>query len=217
MSSADKICVSIANCSLEDCLDLLKNLQLAEIRLDKMQLSNEGIRRIFSQPLKLIATCRTGANNEEEQKQLLISAINAGAAFIDIEVDSNEEYKKELIEHAKMHGCQVILSYHNYKKTPNAGELDQIVRWCFVSGADIAKIACRSITEQDNARLLALLDSDKKTIVVGMGEKGRITRIVAPLLGSLFTFASISEGKETAEGQMEKKKLEQLMGELENV
>ena len=44
-----------------------------------------------------------------------------------------------------------------------------------------------------------------------MGNKGRITRIAAPLLGSPFTFASLSKGKETAEGQIEKDILEQMM------
>ena len=44
-----------------------------------------------------------------------------------------------------------------------------------------------------------------------MGNKGRITRVAAPLLGSPFTFASLSKGKETAEGQIEKDTLEQMM------
>ena len=44
-----------------------------------------------------------------------------------------------------------------------------------------------------------------------MGSKGRITRIAAPLLGSPFTFASISKGKETAEGQIEKDTLERIV------
>jgi 3-dehydroquinate dehydratase-1 len=67
---------------------------------------------------------------------------------------------------------------------------------------------------RDNARLLGLLDSHSKIVVVGMGEKGRITRITAPLLGSPFAFASLSKGKETATGQIDKKTLETLLHNL---
>ncbi len=220
VNSINKICISIAEDSAEKCLNALKDLEFAEIRLDKMKLNDRDIRQIFSQPLKLIATCRPNAKDEKERMRLLLKAIESGASFVDIEVDANEEYKKELTACAKMHNCKIIVSYHNYKKTPPSGELEQIVKWCFESGADIAKIACMVNSENDNARLLGLLDSDKKIIVVGMGEKGKITRIVAPLLGSVFTFASISKGKDTADGQIEKNKLEQILkilGEEENV
>lgn len=44
-----------------------------------------------------------------------------------------------------------------------------------------------------------------------MGAKGRVTRVAAPLLGSPFTFASLSDEKKTAEGQIEKDKLEQIL------
>ena len=61
---------------------------------------------------------------------------------------------------------------------------------CFDAGADIAKIACKSHAEPDNARLLGLLDDPRQIVIVAMGAKGRITRALAPLLGSPFTFAS---------------------------
>jgi 3-dehydroquinate dehydratase-1 len=47
-----------------------------------------------------------------------------------------------------------------------------------------------------------------------MGKKGRLTRIAAPLLGSLFSYATLSEGQETAEGQMTAASLERLLLEL---
>ena len=81
---------------------------------------------------------------------------------------------------------------------------------CFEAGADIAKIACKVKSNGDNARLLSLLDSKKEIIVIGMGRKGRITRITAPLLGSPITFAALEKGKETAEGQMTLDKMKEL-------
>ncbi len=206
------ICVSIAEPTIERCIKALKRVKFAEIRIDKMNASVEKIAHIFSLPNKqFIATCRPNEKNDNERKKLMLAAIDAGAAYVDIEVDANEEYKKELIKHAKKKNCKVIVSYHNYEKTPKAAELDQIVKWCFESGANIAKIACKSNSNADNVRLLALLNSDKKLIVIGMGKKGKITRIVAPLLGSQFTFASVSKRKETAEGQINVKALEKLL------
>ncbi|MBS3067078.1 type I 3-dehydroquinate dehydratase [Candidatus Micrarchaeota archaeon] len=207
------VCVSIGDCSVEECIKSLQDLELAEIRLDKInaKLSTDDVKNIFSQKLKLIATCRaTKTLNDTERKNLLLSAIDAGAAYVDIEVEASDAYKNEILNKAKSKGCKIIISYHNYESTPKKGELEQIVNWCLEAG-DIAKIACKVQSQHDNARLLSLLDTDKKIIVIGMGEKGKITRIVAPLLGSPFTYASLKEGKETAEGQISVDRLKELM------
>lgn len=208
------ICVSIAETDVEKCIEALAGLEMAEIRLDMVKLGvgnarSTAIKKIFSQPLKLIATCRPGSCSEEDREKIIIEAIGAGASFVDVEVEGKDEYKKKIVQKARASGCKVIISFHDYKKTPSAAELSQIVDWCFQSGADIAKIACIVHTDKENARLLSLLDNERKMIVIGMGMKGRITRIVAPMLGSVFTFASREKGKETAEGQMTKDELEQ--------
>ncbi|VVB98403.1 3-dehydroquinate dehydratase [uncultured archaeon] len=210
------IFVSIAEPTLKGCLDALKGAAAAEIRLDAMDVSEKDVEKIFQQKARLIATCRPGSKSEGKRKSLLLAAIDAGAAYVDVEVDASDAYKNEIAKGAKARNCKIIVSYHNYEKTPGRAELDQIVGWCFESGADIAKIACKSNSDADNARLLGLLDTDRKMIVIGMGEKGKITRIAAPLLGSELTFASASKGKETADGQIDSKKLEKLMGELED-
>lgn len=202
------ICVSIAESPVEACLKALDGCGFAEIRMDKMQLSLKDVKRVFSHQKGLIATCRPSAFTEQKRKQLLMTAIEAGASFVDIEIESNEGYKKEIIEMARSKGCMVIVSFHDDEKTPKKEELQKIISLCFDSGGDIAKIACKVNSKRDNARLLGLLDSDKDVIIVGMGDKGRITRIIAPLLGSRFTFAALSKGKETAEGQLDKDKIE---------
>jgi 3-dehydroquinate dehydratase len=44
-------------------------------------------------------------------------------------------------------------------------------------------------------------------VIIGMGEQGRILRIVSPYLGASFTYASLEEGKETAPGQLSMKQM----------
>lgn len=208
------ICVSLAEESVAGCLAALEELDFAEIRIDRMRLTRDGIRMLFSAPKTLIATCRPGSHVDKDRKKFLIRAIESGAAFVDVEVESEESYRKEVIAKARSCGRNVIVSFHDYVKTPERQVLERMVDSCFQAGADIAKIACMVHSRRDQARLLGLLDDRRKIVVIGMGEKGKITRILAPLLGSPFTFASLSKGKETAAGQIDKKTLEELLRKL---
>jgi 3-dehydroquinate dehydratase-1 len=199
------ICVSVAEPTVELCLEALKDLGFAEVRIDAMQVTIEDMGRIFSKPLTLIATfmpVSTAMMSDQAidaniRKTFLIAAIEAGAKYVDIEIESDNACRKEIIEKAKLKDCKVIISFHDFHSTPEKEKLEEIADLCFSEGADVAKIACR--------------DYHGRTVVIGMGKKGRITRVAAPLLGSPFTFASLSRGKETAEGQIEKDRLERMM------
>jgi 3-dehydroquinate dehydratase-1 len=205
------ICVSLAEPSVAACLAALKGLDFAEIRMDMMKLTLEEIPRLFSGNRALIATCRPGGRSDEERKRLLMRAIASGATFVDVEIESETTYREEIVATARLCGCRVIVSHHDYERTPERPALEACVSACFEAGADIAKIACMVRSDRENARLLALLDTDREVVVVGMGERGKITRILAPLLGSPFTYASLSQGKETADGQIDRETLEKLL------
>lgn len=205
------ICVSLAEPSVAACLAALKGLDFAEIRMDMMKLMLEEIPRLFSGNRVLIATCRPGGRSDEERKRLLMRAIASGATFVDVEIESETAYREEIVAKARSCGCRVIVSHHDYERTPERPALEACVSACFEAGADIAKIACMVRSDRENARLLALLDTDREIVVVGMGERGRVTRILAPLLGSPFTYASLSQGKETADGQIDRETLQELL------
>jgi 3-dehydroquinate dehydratase-1 len=215
------ICLCIGNPSVALCLELLPAVELAEIRLDGADLSPNEIRRIFTLHANLIATFRPKVGDDalEKRKMALLTAVEAGAAYVDIEIEAGAEYKKEIVQTARQHECQVILSYHNYENTPSKKHLETIIEQCFSQGADIAKIACQVHSEADSARILSLYDypgqlHQGKITAIGMGEKGKITRLAAPLLGAPFTYASQSTGKETAPGQLDKETLEKIFGWL---
>jgi 3-dehydroquinate dehydratase-1 len=216
------ICVSVAEPTVELCLEALKGLDFAEVRIDAMNVTIEDMERIFSKPLMLIATFMPAdpavmpdkVVDTDTRLKYLIAAIEAGAKYVDIEIESDSAYRREIIKKAKQKDCKVIISFHDFYSTPEQKKLEEITELCFSEGADIAKIACRVTSERDSLRLLGLLnnyDYQGRTVVIGMGNKGRITRVAAPLLGCPFTFASISKGKETAEGQIEKDTMEQMM------
>ena len=211
------ICIALANISFEECLDAVNTFDFAEIRLDLLELSEEEVSTIFSSNDNLIATCRPGKYTEEERKKLLLRALQSGAAYVDVEVETGDTFKEEIIRTAKAKGCQIIISYHDFEKTPERAELEHVVRWCSECHPDIIKIACMVNSERDNARLLGLLDSDKRMLIVGMGEKGTVSRIVSPLLGSFCTFAAYSSDKATAPGQISKDALEALISKIEQL
>jgi len=204
------ICTSIGNCSVEKCISSLKGLQAAEVRLDLLsgKVGKEEVRRIFSMHKNLIATCRPGKLSQKECALLLLEAIAAGAAYVDIEVDAPAELRKKVVAKAKQAGCIAIVSFHDYGKTPAQAKLEALVAKCFAAGAGIAKIACKANSAEDCVRLLSLLDGKRKLAVVAMGKKGRLVRVVAPMLGSAIAYASPSGGRGTADGQVTASELE---------
>ena len=211
------ICVSLAEKTVQDCQKVLEGIEFAEIRLDRMKTVPSEVEKLFGSHPKLMATCRPGPYRREMRLKLLSTAIAAGASYVDIEVDADAEYTRAVLAATKKNRCRVIVSYHNTKGTPGKSELKSILRACFDSGGDLAKIACHVREEKENVRLLSLLEDDENVLVIGLGQKGRKTRILAPLLGSPFTYASLSKGKETAEGQLDWKTLKNLIETFKNV
>lgn len=102
------ICVSIGEDSTEKCITALNGLEFAEIRIDKLRDATvENIGKIFSKQVRLIATCRPGGTlDENARKKLLLSAIESGASFVDIEVENRDEYKKRLFLQRKRRDVQ---------------------------------------------------------------------------------------------------------------
>lgn len=197
------ICATVAEKTVAECVRAIEGLSFAEIRLDAMDVTPRDMGLIFSRGKRLIATCRPGKFNDDERRELLITSIDEGASFVDLEVDSDEEYGARIVERARTKGCKVIVSFHDYEKTPEREELLHIVARCFEKGADVAKIACRVESGREIARLVGLLDSPDPPVVIGMGHEGAVTRVMAPLLGSPFTYGARESGKEVVEGQLD--------------
>jgi len=196
-----KICVSLAERGLDRILSALQGLELAEIRLDRADLSLPEIDRLFRVPVELVASYRPGASSDERREASFIAAISAGAAYVDVELDSPPGLKEKVLAEARLRSCRVIVSHHDLDKTPSRAELDRLLEACFAAGADIAKIACRVSCPADCARLLSLYETTRPLIALGLGPSGLITRIAGPLLGAPFTYAAFAPGRETAEGQ----------------
>jgi 3-dehydroquinate dehydratase-1 len=205
------LCLAISEGSVKKILNLIKTSEIAEVRLDLMDLSDRDIEKVFSAEGKIIATCRAGKFSDDQRKKKLKKAIESGASYVDIEIDSPDAFKKELISSAHKHNCKVILSYHNFDGTPPTDELNKMVDASFAQGADIAKVACIANSESDAVRILSLYAKHKNLVALGMGENGRITRVASLQMGAPFSYVSISTAKETAPGQINRKQMRKVL------
>jgi 3-dehydroquinate dehydratase type I len=208
------ICVAISDKNSNKCLEILDKVEMAEIRLDLTGFDLDEIEKVFSHPTLTIATCRAEHTGFEIQKSKLIKAIESGAKYVDIEIEVPEEKCSEIIECAKKHNCKLIISYHNFIETPGLRELFNIVDECYKRGADVAKIATLVNKTEDNARLMALYSVGKPIVSIGMGEIGKVSRIIAPLMGAEFTFAAQDDGAATAPGQIKYSDMKYLIEQI---
>lgn len=197
------ICVSVTEQNQAKLLSVANSCEMAEIRIDLCQLDEISVGQVFSAlTVPAIATCRPQYCDDVRRVVLLKKAIVAGAKFVDVEIESAESFKTEVIACAREHACKVIVSYHNYDNTPSHSELCDIVNECYSQGADIAKVATTAITQTDCANVLSLYQQNKPLVALAMGTIGRITRVANLLLGSPFSFAAIDEAHATAGGQL---------------
>ena len=202
------ICTIIGKVNYETALEKARSEDLIELRLDLLKITDEQIKTLCSQNARTIVAFRPGGVSDEERLRKLKLAIIAGAELVDTEWDAGEEFLDEIVPFARGNECRVIISFHDREKTPVKRELEQIVKECSMSGADIVKIVCKVNSTEDNARLLSLYSLGKNIIVIGLGSLGKITRLAAPLAGAEFTYASLGRGLETADGQMSKPDME---------
>ncbi len=215
------ICVSILKETYQEIKEEMINEEFVELRLDRASLSDFEIENLFSKSnkIKTIATCRSEIYSDIERKEILIKAIKSGADYIDIEIEADNFYQKELITFAKNNNCKVIISYHNYLGTPEQYILDKCIDDCEALNADIAKIACHinSSVDLNNLHTLYSKQSECLSILaIGMGDLGKVTRITANYLGAKITFVAKNEVSRTAPGQLTKVKLTRILKEIED-
>jgi len=69
----------------------------------------------------------------------------------------------------------------------------------------VIKIATLVKEDYDRMKLFRLMVNKKfeeKRVIIGMGEKGKITRFLGPILGNFYTYAVLDDEKNIAPGQV---------------
>ncbi|HYE30554.1 MAG TPA: type I 3-dehydroquinate dehydratase [Methylomirabilota bacterium] len=106
---------------------------------------------------------------------------------VDIELQS--AHAREVAEYAIERSKVAIVSFHDFKRTPPAAELNKIVESAGAF-ANVVKISCMAETEADVETLASLLQRNwgKPLCVIAMGPHGTQSRIDFPTMGSAITY-----------------------------
>jgi len=208
------LCRSIAVEGIDKVKKLIEGSEMAEIRIEKTGMNELEVKEVFTCHPNLIATCRKEGIANPKRKELLKAAIDGGAKWIDLEVESEFDFIQELSKYANSKGCKVIISYHNYKDTPDTFTLNKVINECRKKGAYLVKVATMVNSPSDIGRLMCLYSQDIPMLALGMGHLGNITRVAALKMGAPFTFVSCDGELETAPGQYTESKMKEVLNIL---
>ena len=129
-----------------------------------------------------------------------------GADLFDVELNRGEERVTKLARDIQEKSGWVVMSYHDFHKTPEQTEIQDIFRRMAEKGADIGKVAVMPQTKQD---VLTLMQAavwagetykDRLFIAISMGPLGMLSRLAGYLTGSCLTFGTA--GRSSAPGQL---------------
>lgn len=196
------ICVSLQNKDYQEILEILKTVEMAEIRLDRCALEDEEIEALFADSdVPLIATCRL--SEEPQAPELLELAIRSGAKYADLEMEAPAAVGRRIREACREYGTVLIRSYHNYEDTPYLETLQALVERARTFGGEVVKIVTTAHSEAHNATVAALYKDAVPGSLVAfcMGEAGKASRLDALRYGAPFTYACLSKEDATAPGQ----------------
>jgi len=209
-----RICVSIMPKSHNEALSLIKQAEeakasLIEVRLDCLETSQNLRELVKITEIPLIATNKLKSEggffvgSETQRLQTIVNATEAGFEYFDIDLTSPKN--KETINKLKQSGAKPIVSFHNYERALRVSEMERILEQEIANDADVCKIVGTAKTVEDNLAVLNFVASNSekaKLVSFCMGESGKVSRLLSPLFGAFFTFASLEQRAETAEGQM---------------
>jgi 3-dehydroquinate dehydratase / shikimate dehydrogenase len=216
-----RVCVAVSGTDASELLEkadrLTRDNPFLEFRLDylaKPALALSKVKNFLEMHpgITVIATCRRVANGGRfrgsiaSQLEILAKAAAAGCQLMDVELQTAQKCKPEQLQKLRAR-AGLILSYHDFRGTKN---LDETLEKMRPYPADYYKVVSTATTLSDNVSMIQFLgrEGDNQSIIgVCMGEQGIISRVLGVRAGSVFTFAALGAGEETAPGQISAQEL----------
>ena len=208
------------------------NADLIEWRIDffdqvedaeKLVKTAKKLRQVMSE-MPLLTTFRIhfegGVNKLSEEEYFDICRVlikEKATDLLDLELFRKTSKLKEIIAEAHENNIYIIMSSHDFDKTPATSELERRLTLMKTYGADIAKIAVMPNSARDVLNLLLATDNMKyklncPLITMAMGDLGKVTRISGEVFGSCLTFGTV--GDASAPGQIESTNLKGILDTL---
>ena len=216
------ICTTIQNKTAEQILEALEQCEMAEIRLDSCVLSARETDDVFTSDVPLVATCRIAEvmKNEPSLQDLpettrevkammlaekrLVRAIEAGARYVDVEIEAPKQMSKRVRSAAHENGTIFIRSYHDFEGTGSLESLKNVVEKCTYHGADLVKVVTTAHSEEDVKTVMSLYGhcaANGGLVAFCMGEAGRQSRLECLKYGAPYTYSALTAEESAAPGQ----------------
>ena len=206
-----KTCVSIGErtpAAIKKTLKIaLKKSDFVEVRFDflkteQIPITLEMIKKDLN---RIVCTLRPKIEggkfpgNENERIAILKLIAEYNPYLLDIEFNTLKN-NSTLAKYLKSTKTKLLVSWHNFKKTPSSSELKNKVSQMSKFSSSV-KIVCTAKSTDDSVRMLELYSKKGKNNLISfaMGDFGRISRILCLYLGSPYTYVSL--GKAIAPGQ----------------
>ena len=185
----------------------LKKSDFAEIRFDFFKPKDipDALELVKNQLQRCVCTLRPKteggkfSGSENERKSILKLVAEYNPFLLDIEFETLRKDKK-FVKSIKNSKTKILVSWHDFKKTPNLISLKKTLRE-MKKFSDYIKIVTMAKTVNDATKILSLYNNISKTklIAFSMGEEAKFTRILCLCMGSPFTYVSLE--KAIAPGQ----------------
>ena len=206
-----KTCVSIAETTTKKLKHTLKialrKSDYVEIRFDflKAEQIPQVLENVKKDLKKIVCTLRPKTEggkfdgNERERISILKLIAEYNPFLLDVEFNTMKK-EKSLVKYLKTTKTNLLISGHDFKKTPNITELKKKLNQMSKYSSNV-KIVTTAKTTDDSTRVLQLYNKKGKInlIAFAMGDSGRISRILSLYLGSPYAYVSL--GKPIAPGQ----------------
>jgi 3-dehydroquinate dehydratase type I len=209
-----RVCVSVPPKTVVESFELIRKAEaqhadLIEVRLDGLT-AHDRISDIPScSKTPLIATNKSTeqhgkfSGTETERQKILVDAARNGFTYVD--VDLGAPNRTELISKLHEAGAKVIVSFHDFEQTPTVAQLNKVLEEEVALDADVCKIITTARSVKDNLITLNFVSeafTKARIVCFAMGDLGKQSRLVSPVFGAFFTFASLDEKRKTAKGQL---------------
>jgi 3-dehydroquinate dehydratase-1 len=209
-----RVCVSVPPKTVDEAFELIRKAEaqhadLIEVRLDSLTAHDRIAEIPACSKTPLIATNKSTeqhgkfSGTETERQKILVDAAKTGFTYVDVDLGTPNQ--TELISSLHAAGAKVIVSFHDFEQTPTVAQLNNVLDEEVALGADVCKIITTARTVKDNLITLNFVsEASKKVKLVcfAMGDLGKQSRLVSPVFGTFFTFASLDEKRKTAKGQL---------------
>jgi len=200
-----RICAVITSKDIRGLKEVDPLVDLFEVRIDLIGDGWVEVARSIAKPWiacnRLADEGGRWTGSEARRIEQLLRAIELGASIADIELRAKN---LENIVSVIKKRVQCLISSHDLEKTPSLDAMKEIIRQQLKAGADIAKVVTTARSLEDNLTILQLISEFPKVRLVAfaMGHLGVVSRVLCPLVGGDFTYASIEKGQESAQGQL---------------